>query len=89
MDHCSLNPCLNGGTCREKIEGYICNCTEHWMGVNCEKPFDICELSPCKNNGTCHSTPNKKDYTCQCLLGFEGDTCESNIDDCRGVKVRL
>ena len=21
-------------------------------------------------------------YTCSCADGFEGDTCESNIDDC-------
>ncbi|GAB1600780.1 sushi, von Willebrand factor type A, EGF and pentraxin domain-containing protein 1-like [Argonauta hians] len=50
---------------------------------------DFCKLkgkssatlsSPCKNNGTCHNNANN--FTCRCLEGFEGKTCEINIDDC-------
>lgn len=87
IDECMSNPCLNGGICKDKIDGFTCNCTDRWMGLTCEKPYDICEFHPCKNNGTCHSSPNKREYTCHCLSGFDGDNCEINIDDCRGNKV--
>ena len=42
--------------------------------------IDHCAPGPCKNSGTCH---NKQTYfTCECQLGFMGDHCEINIDDC-------
>lgn len=88
IDDCSSNPCLNGGICKDMIDGFICNCTERWMGETCEKPYDICEFHPCKNNGTCRSSSNKREYSCHCLSGFDGDNCEINIDDCRENKVR-
>ncbi|XP_072051612.1 uncharacterized protein [Amphiura filiformis] len=35
---CNEDRCLNGGTCRENLEGeYICRCTEGWTGRNCER----------------------------------------------------
>ena len=41
----------------------------------------------CKNNGSCIPHPNKLRgsgyYECQCMPGFTGDKCETNIDECR------
>ena len=41
----------------------------------------------CQNNGSCVPHPNKPRgsgfYECQCVPGFTGDICETNIDDCR------
>ncbi|XP_072015922.1 uncharacterized protein [Amphiura filiformis] len=35
---CNEGRCLNGGTCRENLQGeYICRCTEDWTGRNCER----------------------------------------------------
>ena len=30
------NPCLNGGTCLDGINEYICICEPGWTGINCE-----------------------------------------------------
>lgn len=85
-DGCVSQPCSNGGVCIEQSNGIVCNCTEQWMGPFCDLPYDACELKPCYNNATCVTSPNKHDFTCKCLPGFEGLHCENNIDDCVDVK---
>ncbi len=40
-----------------------------------------CDAEPCQNDGTCTDGENGA-FTCECAEGFEGDTCETNIDDC-------
>ena len=37
--------------------------------------MDHCHYSPCFNNGTCQNFPDK--YTCDCMAGFTGRSCES------------
>ena len=41
----------------------------------------------CQNNGTCMPHPNKPRgsgfYACNCMPGFTGENCETNIDECR------
>ncbi len=39
-----------------------------------------CALQPCGNGGTCSTAGNT--YECRCLPGFQGDNCESEIDEC-------
>jgi hypothetical protein len=39
MDHCSKNPCLNGGTCQLSNflkAGYVCICQDKFTGDNCQ-----------------------------------------------------
>ena len=31
------NPCVNGGTCKEGINGYNCSCPAGYIGASCEK----------------------------------------------------
>lgn len=67
------------------INGYTCNCTEDYMGTNCELEYDACYFTPCQNNATCVAKPSRKEYYCECLPGFEGLKCENNINECLRV----
>lgn len=53
-----------------------------FTGEYCEKKIDFCskEFNPCKNGGNCvdHFTH----YECQCPLGFSGQNCTIDINDC-------
>ena len=35
-DECQSLPCMNGGTCVNRINRYQCVCEEGYAGVNCE-----------------------------------------------------
>ncbi|MCK5807414.1 BspA family leucine-rich repeat surface protein, partial [bacterium] len=38
-DHCQSTPCLNGGICVNKVDGYTCDCTHiRYVGDNCDEP---------------------------------------------------
>ena len=36
INECSSNPCVNGGTCVDQVNAYVCNCTPGYAGVNCQ-----------------------------------------------------
>ena len=36
INECSSNPCLNGGTCVDQVNGYLCNCQDGYQGVRCQ-----------------------------------------------------
>ena len=79
-DDCSANPCLNGGTCTDGVESYVCTCAKGYAGLNCGIKQDDCSPNPCRNGGTCAAGANGA--TCTCPAGFEGATCQTNIDEC-------
>ncbi len=35
-DECASSPCQNAGTCIDAVNGYSCNCTSGYEGINCE-----------------------------------------------------
>jgi len=46
--------------------------------------MDFCTENPCKNNGVCSSDLENNKFVCDCAgTGFEGETCETNINDCK------
>ena len=36
IDDCAAQPCLNGGVCTDKVNGYQCSCSDGYAGVNCQ-----------------------------------------------------
>lgn len=36
VDECASNPCLNGGTCSNRVNGFTCECAGGFVGDNCE-----------------------------------------------------
>ena len=44
-----------------------------------------CDSSPCANGGSCTPMPEPLNFTCQCVVGYTGRTCEVNIDDCEST----
>ena len=35
ISECASDPCLNGGTCLNDVDGYICSCPESYTGIQC------------------------------------------------------
>ncbi|XP_048590038.1 neurogenic locus Notch protein [Nematostella vectensis] len=71
--------------------GYKCACSIYYTGKHCEIPH-YCVKNPCKNGATCidpyGQTNNSKrwvvhahayPYICQCVPGFTGKQCETDI----------
>ncbi|XP_070536661.1 cubilin-like [Ptychodera flava] len=42
IDECSSNPCQNGGTCVDGVNGYSCTCATGYTGDNCEDEAQSC-----------------------------------------------
>jgi len=37
---------------------------------------DPCDPNPCLNGGTCMRSDDNSTFTCQCIQGFQGNTCQ-------------
>ena len=36
IDECESNPCENGGTCTDAVNGYSCECAPGFTDANCQ-----------------------------------------------------
>ena len=58
-------------------------------GVNVCRPSP-CSPNPCQNGGACAETSDTaQGYTCTCTPGWEGDRCQTDIDECFGGEHHL
>ena len=74
-----VNPCLNGGKCVDKADGYRCECSSEYSGARCANVAHC--ASPCQNNGNCRNEADG--YRCECPSGYKGPEC-ADVDDCAG-----
>lgn len=80
VDDCTTDPCLNGGTCVDDIDGYKCICPLQYTGSECNETIAEfpCDSHPCENGGSCVEIPTN--VTCVCQNGF-GEFCgEIDLD---------
>ncbi|XP_036757174.2 sushi, nidogen and EGF-like domain-containing protein 1 isoform X1 [Manis pentadactyla] len=80
VDECRSQPCLHGGSCQDRVAGYLCVCRAGHEGAQCELETDECRGQPCRNGGSCRPLPGA--FVCQCPAGFAGEHCETEVDAC-------
>ncbi|PIK42630.1 hypothetical protein BSL78_20510 [Apostichopus japonicus] len=88
MTNCSQDVCENNATCVSKNnpspgeDGFTCECPTGYTGARCSYLVNYCENVTCQYGGTCSSNVMLQSHKCSCVPGFEGEFCETNIDDC-------
>ncbi|XP_022668849.1 basement membrane-specific heparan sulfate proteoglycan core protein-like isoform X5 [Varroa destructor] len=80
---CHINPCFNGGICRERGAGsqdYECICRSGFEGPNCERGDSVCQREePCANGALCRPL-NASEFVCACPKGYTGRRCDQIAD---------
>ncbi|XP_041372182.1 cubilin-like [Gigantopelta aegis] len=87
-NECQSNPCLNGGTCLDTFNGFICRCPNTWTGIRCDIDVNECSVYAgtdlgCQNGGTCVNSPGS--FSCTCTANWHGIRCMDQHDDCTGA----
>ncbi|XP_068597166.1 delta-like protein D [Brachionichthys hirsutus] len=84
-DDCIRYPGCLHGTCQQPWQ---CNCQEGWGGLFCNQDLNYCtHHRPCQNGATCTNT-GQGSYTCSCLPGYTGASCEIQVSECSGSPCR-
>lgn len=81
---CEQQPCQNGGICESHSGGFRCLCSQQSLngrlygGENCTVALLGCDDNQCENGGICSPllVNDKHTFTCFCLDGFTGPTCQ-------------
>ncbi|XP_043913238.1 coagulation factor IX [Protopterus annectens] len=91
-NQCEINPCLNGGVCKDGINSYSCWCLPDFAGKHCEIEIaKICEV----NNGGCNHfcTVGESRRECSCAHGYklqdDGTTCQPEVKYACGRAVSV
>ncbi|XP_070177932.1 fibropellin-3-like [Littorina saxatilis] len=77
-DECVSDPCQNGATCVDQVNGYLCQCALGYTDSQCQTDIDECVSDPCQNAATCVDQVNG--YLCQCALGYTDSQCQTDTD---------
>lgn len=72
--YCKDEPCKNGGTCFDSLDGAVCQCDSGFRGERCQSDIDECAGNPCRNGAQCENTHGS--YHCNCSQEFKGKHCE-------------
>lgn len=57
IDECAINPCHNGGTCVDRVNGFTCLCREGYHDTTCQSQLNECLSNPCIH-GHCEDKVN-------------------------------
>ncbi|VDP12982.1 unnamed protein product [Onchocerca flexuosa] len=84
-DECADNPCMNGATCIDLYNKFMCLCPLHFEGETCENRIDECSLyqgtpAGCQNNASC--ILKSGGFHCVCQQGFHGNLCQLRATAC-------
>ena len=72
-DECLSSPCMNGGTCLES-NNEECRSSGSWSPSETDDdPSDLCLIDS---------------YVCHCALGFVGEQCAEDVDECASDPCR-
>ncbi|XP_059806237.1 sushi, nidogen and EGF-like domain-containing protein 1 [Hypanus sabinus] len=85
INECSSQPCLNGGTCKDDINSFVCECQKAFAGTFCELAVNPCRLNPCGARGFCRSVNGS--YVCTCKVGYSGKHCNTELAPPSKLKV--
>ncbi|VDI70405.1 Notch, partial [Mytilus galloprovincialis] len=64
INECASNPCENGGSCTDNVNGYTCTCVPGYIGTNCQTDMSRLICSG-RNINECASSPWYSDINCQ------------------------
>lgn len=79
---CAARQCYYGGKCRPTSnEGFKCECPAGRSGKECAAG-NYCHFTKCYNGGSC--VEEVDGAYCDCPPGFEGASCEHDINECLG-----
>ncbi|NP_445784.3 cubilin precursor [Rattus norvegicus] len=89
---CSSNPCLNGGTCVNLHDSFVCICPSQWKGLFCSEDVNECVVysgTPfgCQSGSTCVNTVGS--FRCDCTPDTYGPQCASKYNDCEQGSKQL
>eukprot|EP00057_Strongylocentrotus_purpuratus_P010037 XP_011664511.1 PREDICTED: fibropellin-1-like [Strongylocentrotus purpuratus] len=73
LNPCLSDPCLNQGTCVNRVTSFECACAVGFIGIRCETNINECASIPCANGGSCRDGINQ--YVCSCTTNFQGPRC--------------
>lgn len=78
----SVNPCLNGGTCKtDQNNKFRCECMPGYYGTTCAD--NACKATnPCLNGGRCKPGAMAGGFTCECMPGYHGTNCAVSESFC-------
>ncbi|XP_021351155.1 protein crumbs-like isoform X4 [Mizuhopecten yessoensis] len=81
---CSLVTCQNGGTC-QATDVWKCDCVKYYYGELCQNEGP-CLSNPCNQDNIieCHQDVaiSPPTYTCECKQGWNGTSCDTDINEC-------